>query len=172
LVSSIWSGIFLVIYPFISYSFFIWKSSTYYKGNSKNRKAINYVSVFFIVAVLIYIVFDFNKTLKDNQLIIHSNSMEIIGEYGITIGKNNIKSIDLVTSYPEIKSRSNGFALGHIKKGQFITYKNTQVKLLINSEQSPIIHIITKDKQEIFYSSKNTSNQEIYKEMVIMLKNT
>lgn len=170
LISLVWSGIFLVVYPLISYLFFIWKSGTYYRGNSKNRKIINYVSVFFMIVVLIYIVFDFNKTVKDNELIIHSNSLEINGEYGMEINLNNIKSIKLVTSYPEIISKSNGFTLGYVKKGKFITNNNKELKLLINSQKIPLILIVTKDNREIYYSSKNKSNQEIYKELILMLK--
>jgi len=41
--------------------------------------------------------------------------------------------------------------------------------LLINSQKTPLIVIITKDNQEIYYSSKDKSNQEIYKEMILML---
>ena len=171
-VSAIWSGIFLVVYPLIAYSFFIWKSSTYYRGNSKKRKAINYVSIFFMIAVLIYIVFDLSKTLKDNQILIHSNSIEITGEYGIKISKDKIKLIKLVVSYPELSHKSNGFSIGYVKKGQFITNKNIKVKLLINSQKTPLILIITKDNLEIYYSSKNKSNQDIYKKMVLILKNT
>lgn len=169
-VSTILSGIFLTVYPLMAYTLFIWKSSSYYSGNRKNRKAINYLSVFIMIALLIYIVFDFSKTLKDNELIIHSNSLEINGEYGMEINLNNIKSIDLLKSYPEIANKSNGFSLGFVKKGKFITKNNKEVKLLINSQKKSIILIVTKNNREIYYSSKYKSNQEIYKELILMLK--
>jgi hypothetical protein len=165
-INSIWSSVFLVLYPICSYTFLIWKSNTYYNKINKNRKIITFGGVAFMATITLIIVFDFSKTLKDNQLIIHSNSIEINGEYGMDIDKNNIKSIKLVSSYPKIISKSNGFTLGFVKKGMFKTNKNTEVKLLINSQKTPLILIITKDNGEIYYSSKNKSNQEIFKEMI------
>ena len=72
------------------------------------------------------------------------SGIEISEEYGMNIYKNNIKSIKLVSSYPKIISKSNGFTLGYIKKGIFKTNKNTEVKLLINSQKIPLIQIVTK----------------------------
>lgn len=170
-INSIWSSIFLLLYPLFSYTFFIWKSNSYYNMISKNRKIITFVGVAFMATITLIIVFDLNKTLKDNHLIIHSNSIEISGEYGMDIDKNKIKSIKLVSSYPKIISKSNGFTLGDVKKGIFKTNKNTEVKLLINSERTPLIILVTKDNREIYYSSKNKSNQEIYERILLFYPN-
>lgn len=167
-VSSIWSGIFLVLYPLLMYIFYVYKSSTY----NKNKKKYNTIIIFLMFVFLFYIIFDFSKTLKDNQILISTNSLEITGEYGTIIKKDKIKFIKLVASYPEISYKTDGFTLGDVKKGKYITNKKEEVKLLINSDKTPLILIITKDNQEIYYSSKNKSNQEIYKELICMLKNT
>jgi hypothetical protein len=169
-INSIWSSIFLLLFPLCSYTFFIWKSSIYYNKISKNRKIITFGGVAFMSTITLIIVINLSKTLEDNQIFNHSNSIEITGEYGIKISKDKIKLIKLVASYPEISHRSNGFSIGYVKKGKFITNKNTEVKLLINSQKTPLILIVTKDNREIYYSSKNKSNQEIYEEMNSMLK--
>jgi len=168
-INSIWSSIFLLLYPLCSYTFFMWKSNTYYNNISKNRKIITYGGVAFMSTITLIIVFDLSKTLEENQFLNHSNLIEITGEYGVKISKDNIKNINLVASYPQISYKSNGFSLGYVKKGNFITNKKKEVKLLINSQKTPLIVIITKDNQEIYYSSKDKSNQEIYKEMILML---
>ena len=59
-INSIWSSVFLVLYPICSYTFLIWKSNTYYNKINKNRKIITFGGVAFMATITLIIVFDFN----------------------------------------------------------------------------------------------------------------
>lgn len=158
-----WSGIFLVAYPLLAYMYFIWKGIRF--SRNKAQKRVTYFVIFGLFLLLLFIVFDFKNTLKDNQIKFKNNKVEIAGEYGTELSLKDIKSISLVEKTPEITRKINGFALETIKKGFFKTRSGEKIKLLINSSKTPLILIITKDNQKIYYSSKDKNNDEIYKEL-------
>lgn len=158
-----WSGIFLVAYPLLAYMYFIWKGMHFLRN--KTQKTITYFVIFGLFLLSLFIVFDFKNTLKDNQIKFKNNKVEISGEYGTELSLKDIKSISLVEKIPEITTKINGFALETIKKGFFKTTSGEKIKLLINSSKTPLILIITKDNQKIYYSSKDKNNDEIYKEL-------
>jgi len=123
------------------------------------------------MTLLGFILYQFNSTLKDNEIKIVNNSIEISGDYGDELKINNLKSVTLVKEFPEIDSKISGAALEIIKKGYFKTKSNEEVKLLINSKQSPIVLIETKENKKIYYSAKEKSNTLIYNELIRKMKN-
>jgi hypothetical protein len=164
-VNSDWSGIFLGTYPILAYVFFIWKSNQFTKNKSKKQKVTTYAAMSVMFLLFSVIIYEFKSSLKDNEILVDSKKIEITGDYGIEINISNLKSIELIEKLPEISSKTNGFALETIKKGYFRTENDEKVKLLINSKKTPIIMLITNDNQKIYYSSKDKSNEEIYKEV-------
>lgn len=166
-----WAGIFLGTYPLLAYSYFIWKSNSFNTKKSKKQNIITYSAMSLMFIILIVIIYEFNNCLKDNQIIVSNNKIEITGEYGADININDLKSILLIDNLPEISSKIHGFDLAIIKKGYFYTSNNEKVKLLINSESKPLIMITTKDNQKIYYSSNEKPNEEIYKELKSIINN-
>ena len=103
--------------------------------------------------------------LKENQLKINFESIEFQGSYGEKILASNIQSIELVKELPKISLKTNGFALGSVKKGFFKTEEGEKIKLIINAEQSSVLLITKKNGQKIYYSAKNESNFNIVSEL-------
>ena len=161
-VNSDWSGLFLGSYPILAYVFFIWKSDQFTINKSKKQIVTRYISMSVMFLLFIIIIYAFNSSLKDNEIIVTDQKIEITGQYGLEINFGDLKSMNLVDKLPEIKSKKNGFALETIKKGIFKIANGEKVKLLINSNKSPIILFIYKDNQKIYYSSKEKSNIEIF----------
>ena len=160
------SMIFMGTYPIMAYAFFIWKSNQFYILKTKKQNIITFLGVITMLIIFTFIIYEFTSTLKDNDIKIVNNKLEILGNYGSEININDLKSITLVNEIPEINSKINGANLEIVKKGYFNTTKNEKVKLLINSNRKPIILITTKDKKKIYYSSKEKSNEEVYKELI------
>lgn len=160
-----WSIIFIGTYPILAYTFFIWKGNRFVKAKNKKQKMMTYISIFVMLSIFIFIVFNLVTVLKDNEIIFNGSKIEITGEYGTEINSAEIKSVELVNEVPEIISKTNGFSLAVIKKGIFKTKDQKKVKLLINSQNTPIILLTTTDNQQIYYSSKEKSNEEIYNEL-------
>lgn len=164
-VNSDWSGIFFGIYPILAYVFFIWKSNQFTKNKSKKQIITTYVAMVVLLLLIIFVFYEFNNGLKDNEIIVSPKKIEITGDYGLEIKITDLKSVELVKQLPKISSKTNGFELEIIKKGYFRTESDEKVKLLINSKKTPIILLITNDNQRIYYSSKEKSNVELYNEV-------
>ncbi len=154
------------IYPIICYTYFIWKSNNFYLQKTKKQNTITYLAITSMIILLGLIIFEFNTTLKDNEITVGNSKLEISKDYGCIIDFKNIKTITLENKIPEISSKINGSNLEVIKKGYFKTKENQNVKLLINSNTKPIIVITTKDNKMIFYSAKEKSNTEIYNQII------
>ena len=88
-----------------------------------------------------------------------------MGSYGEILKRPEIQSIELVAHLPEITSKTNGFALGTIKKGYFKTKNGETVKLIINSDNKPIMLFTKTDGNKIYYSAAGKSNEEIVDEI-------
>ena len=106
---------------------------------------------------------------NENKIITDNNIINITGEYGEKINIREIKSISLVDSLPDISIKMNGFALETIKKGLFKTQSDETVKLIINSDQHPLLLITTEDGRKIYYSAKTNSNKQLYDELRMRL---
>lgn len=55
--------------------------------------------------------------------------------------------------------------LGTIKKGYFQTKSRDEVKLIINSDQKPLLLLTKSDGKKIYYSARSKTNPEIYAEL-------
>jgi len=160
-----WSGIIMGTYPIMAYTYFVWKGNQFSKSNDKKAKRKTIITMIFLCFVFIAIAGMFFNSLKDNKIDITKDTIKIEGDYGMELKGSDIKSIKLVDKLPEISYKMNGFALENVKKGYFKTKSGEQVKFYINSENYPLIFIVTKDNQKIYYSSKEKSNNIIFNEL-------
>lgn len=155
-------GIFLAVYPILSYIYFIATSSKYVKGVSTTR---NKAGVFILVGTLLFVICLFGFGFKEDKLMVDSKNIAFEGSYGETLDPTEIQSVELVSQLPEITLKTNGFALGTINKGYFKTDRGEIVKLILNSDRKPIILLTKTDGKKIYYSSKDKANEEVVNEM-------
>ena len=155
-------GVFLGIYPILAYIYFIFKSAKY--SNKPQTKATK-IGIVLLLGVLFFLVGMFALGFKEDKLIINSKAIQIEGSYSEKILPSEIESIVLVESLPKIKMKTNGFALETIKKGYFKTEAGEKVKLILNSDQKPILLFTKTDGKQIYFSSKKRSNSEIFEEV-------
>ncbi len=152
-------GIFLGVYPIIAYIYFAWQTRNY---GERTFQKLNKIGLAVLVFTLIFVGALFFLGFKNDPLIIQNDQIQFKGSYGETLHKNDIKNIELTQQLPHITMKTNGFALGHINKGYFKIKGGETVKLLLNSDKKPYIKITKKDGQQIFFSSKDQSNQELF----------
>lgn len=140
----------LVLYPLIAYLFFIYKSSKFY---SKNH---GIWPIILISVVILVISISFGFAVKNNELLIENQSIEISGIYGETIAFENIQKIELDVPIPDISYKTNAFALGNnFSKGYFKTTNGTIIKLILNGTDKNVVKITKKSGDVIFYSSED-----------------
>ncbi len=74
----------------------------------------------------------------------------IEGTYGLAIAYDNLIQVDTINSLPQIKIRTNGYALGKTKIGNFRLSDYSNVKLYVKSGFPPYILIHAKDNKPIY----------------------
>lgn len=151
-------GIFLAVYPILAYIYFFLTSSKYAKELSKKG---NKIGVAVLIGSLILVIGLLVYGFKENKIFINDDHITIEGFYGEMLSEAEIQRIELVDQLPEITLRTNGFALGSIRKGYFKTKGGDSVKLILNSDHKPIILLIKTDGKKIYYSAKDTPNEEV-----------
>lgn len=155
-------GIFLAVYPLLAYMFFISRSQRYYHGVNKK---LNRLGIFILFLSLLFVSYLLTNGMRESQLSIESGNYWIKGSYGELIKPEEIESVYLVDNVPPIKRRMNGYALGEIRKGWFKTEDGDRVKLIINSNQTPVILITKRNGEKIYFSAKKQNNKDIFREM-------
>lgn len=167
-IDEIAGGIFLTTYPILAYIYFIVRSSKYSKGLSTKWSR---AGVLILIGTLIFVVGLLGYGFKENSLSFGPDIIEFEGSYGETLSQSEIKSIELVDLLPKITSKTNGFALGTVKKGYFESENGEIVKLILNSDNRPYILFTKLNGQKIYYSAKGKSNQDIVNGMKKTLPN-
>lgn len=154
--------IFIAVYPVIAYIYFVVSSSK--KSNGLSSKW-NKAAVLFLSGTLLFVIGLIGYAFRENKLVINSSRIELRGSYGEIINPSEILNVELVNHLPEIIFKTNGFDLGTIKKGYFTKKNGEIVKLILNSDNKPIILFTKTNGKEIYYSAKNKSANEVVDEM-------
>src|SRR5690606_39180946 len=168
-IDEIAGGIFLAVYPILAYIYFIVSSSKYSKGLSTKW---NRAGVIILIGTLIFVIGLLGYGFKENRLSFGPDIIEFEGSYGEVLNRSEIKSIELIDQLPKITSKTNGFALGMVRKGYFKSENGEIIKLILNSDSKPYILFTKLNGQKIYYSAKRKSNQKIVDEMKKRLPNT
>lgn len=100
-----WCGIFLGTYPILAYIFLVWKSNSFTKAKGTKQRNIAYFTMLVMFFLLMFIVFEFNNSMNDNQITVNKNELIISGSYGETINISDIQSVNLIDSLPKIASK-------------------------------------------------------------------
>lgn len=169
-VDADYSGVFAGVYPIAAYIYFIWKGKRFSNMRDTQNKSSFIFAMVVMLGLLIGIIAMFTYSLQDNTIEIKGETIHIGGDYGTDLPINNIQSIELVNELPDISLKINGFALETIEKGYFKTSEGEKVKLLINSQNKPIILITTNTNEKIYYAAKEKSNQEIFNQLIKVVK--
>lgn len=142
-------GVFLGVYPIVAYIYFMWMANKYYVNMKQPSTKIG---VFILVVVLLGCLLLFGVGFRNNKIESTPNSINISGMYGTEISYRDIIEIKLIDSLPKITIRTNGFAVGDIRKGYFKTATNQEVMLFLNTNQAPFLFIKKNDGLQIYYS--------------------
>lgn len=137
--------ILLILFPISMY--FVWCGFCLYKSSAS--KLVPFVSISFIVFVA-GLGFLFLYSCRDPEISYIGNKIIINGIYSTTYDRQHIKSVSLQSSLPTINSRSNGFALGEVRKGWFNTAEGQRVRLYLQSRRGPCIRISGVGGEECF----------------------
>jgi hypothetical protein len=146
-----YAGMFMAFFPLGVYVYFIIKSQKYYR---KKKKSWTLVPVIILLIIIVFVGSIFFMGLREDKLVITGETLTLSGYYGKTLNRSDVQKIELSQTIPPVILKTNGFAVGSIKKGYFKTAEGEIVKLIVQSEHSPIIKITKNDGTKIFSPQK------------------
>lgn len=162
------AGLVLGLGPLIAYLYYMVISIKYYKNINTSFSSKNVLIAAIILTsitiVLVLTLFIYGN--KQNILHIEDDYIHITGMYGERIKMSDIESFDLVDSMPKIRMKSNGYAVGDIRKGYFKMEDGTKSKLIVNKQSSPFILIVKSDGSKIYYTSPEDDTQSLYTDLI------
>ena len=135
----------------------------------KNTKEmVMYLGVFvgllvLLTAVLVPLLYFGSKPA---EYFIQDGILRISGDYGEEIKLSDIVSITKEEKIPEIQFRSNGSALGNVKKGYFQLKDIGQTKLFIESKEPPFIFLNVNSGLRILNTSEWAETEKLYERLL------
>ena len=161
--SANWATVFMVMYPLLAYVYMIGAGNRYYTGTSGQRVG-TYIVMAIIVVVAVGAGFLMFAGMRDSELFLTTQELEIKGLSGMKIAREEVTAFSVTDSLPDISSKASGFAGGEYKKGSFRTDDGRIVKLYINKKSHPYL-LIKAGKDEIYFSSGEISANELYNQL-------
>jgi uncharacterized membrane protein YraQ (UPF0718 family) len=128
--------------------------------NKTNTKKTRFI--YFILGVVMALVVGLmTYGYIPSKALITNGHIKFTGMYGFILPVSEIESIELSDTIPAIKTRTNGFSSGAVKKGFFDLDTFGKTRLLIHSDNAPylIITTINKTKTIINYKDKAKTEQ-------------
>jgi hypothetical protein len=168
-IDKLFSELFIVFFPFLAYIFFF-AFTSYYNRNTNNKSGliVSLVLILIVIIISIQLIID----LKIDRMIIQNDYLTLEGNYGEKIDKKDILSYNLLDSLPILSHKLNGFAMGNVKKGIFLTKSNDTVKLIIHSEKQPFIEIERKNNLKVYYNQEASETNKLFNLIENSMKST
>lgn len=123
------------------------------------------ITVGIIIVVILGVLGATLYGLVPTKYDLNQDSLTIKGMYGETIPFKNMKKVELVDSLPQIKLRTNGYALNNVLKGHFKLEQLGTGKLFIQLGKSPYIIIHTDERYYIINESEGSKTRELYEKI-------
>lgn len=115
----------------------------YNAGRPRTYRSVFIIAVF-IVALIAYPIFFANY---GNEIIVDDNKIEIKGDYSMDIPFDDIDTVLLIESLPNIKLRTNGISTNKVNIGKFKMADGNKCRLYIN-KSTPLFVEIRLDAQD------------------------
>lgn len=147
------------------------KSQKKYPFKSKGGRwgiGITAVTLISVIILLLYGMQTARMQFLQDQIVLS-------GMYGISIDKTAIKEFQLIDTIPAIVIRTNGFAMGKVRKGWFRLEDWGQCRLFLHGYEPPYILIEDFSGNKVLYNledSMQTSNLYIQLKDQIQSPNT
>jgi cadmium resistance protein CadD (predicted permease) len=162
-----------MFFLFIPLSIYTVIKAQSYDGNTRNpdgtMKKKAKVTVVLVVGLLVLTTAGAGVLLyyssQPAEYSLETGTLKISGFYGEEIEFSKIDSITLKEQMPRIKHKSNGSALGQIKKGYFTLEDLGRAKLFLNSSEPPFIFLEAKSGLRILNTGAPAETEKLYADL-------
>jgi hypothetical protein len=140
------------------------------KNKDKTKRAKLTYIILGLVAVFVIGLFTYGYS--PSKADISNNMIKLSGMYGLEMNVSELDNVELVDMIPDIKTRTNGFSSGEVKKGFFNLDKFGKTRLLISSKKSPYLILTKNNADKIIVNFKDKSETEkLFKEIKALIDN-
>lgn len=140
------------------------------KNKDKTKRAKLTYIILGLVAVFVIGLFTYGYS--PSKVDISNNMIKLSGMYGFEMNVSELDNVELSDLIPDIKTRTNGFSSGDVKKGFFNLDKFGKTRLLISSNKSPYVIMTKNNKDKIIVNFKDKSETEkLFKEIRTLIDN-
>ena len=102
---------------------------------------------------------------------VSAQSVTFSGRYGLTIPVSEIVRAELVTALPRGLARTNGLAIGDIRKGYFALEGMGRCRLFLHTGHGPYLVLAYSNGQQLIYGAKKKETTErIYHQIRAVLR--
>ncbi len=140
------------------------------KNKDKTKRAkLTYIILglvaVFVIGLLTYGYLPTKVNVSDNMI-------KFSGMYGFETSISDIDKVELSDKIPHIKTRTNGFSSGLVKKGFFNLDNFGKTRLLISSNKSPYLIITKNNSDKIIVNFKDkTETKKLFGEIKTLIDN-
>ena len=132
----------------------------------EKRKKLKMPLIIFFVLLMIGIPLFIIISSREHSIFFEDDNIKITGLYGETIPVKDIKNVELIKDIPAIQLRTNGLALGAVRKGYFSMKDLGTVKLFLSSSSQPYVKFQTVSNQYIIFNFENADKTiDVYNEI-------
>lgn len=129
------------------------------EGRKSSKKPI-LITVIILITTTVLVVILIAYGSRSTEFSVQGNQLEINGMYGMT---TTIQKVEQIEALPPILMKTNGFAMGATKKGNFKLEGLGKCKLYLESSTGPFIYLETTDATKVFINTKsNTETEKLF----------
>lgn len=153
----------VVLLPLVAYIYFIYRSMRF---AAKSQRGVMKFAFVMLLAVTVGVGFLFVYGSQPNTLEVRDSVIIINGMYGLTLAKEQIADIQLSSTLPPIRFKSNGFATAEMRKGFFRSKDGRTLRLFLSRDKTaPMLFIQVKEGKDIYYQSPEGDEDAIYEKL-------
>lgn len=138
--------------------------------HNKNKTKRTKLTYFILGLVVVFVIGLFTYGYLPSKAVISDNMIKISGMYGFEMNVSDIDNVELSDMIPNIKTRTNGFSSGVVKKGFFNLDTFGKTRLLTYSDKPPFLIISKNNSDKIIINFKDkTETEQLFEEIKTLI---
>ena len=115
-----------------------------------DKPAINWMKPLLYLIVLLAVASSVIPNYRETKVQFENDTFKIKGTYGVTIPFKDIEEVDTVSAIPKISLRTNGYAFGKTRIGNFRFADGSDAKLFVIKGFGPFLVIKSKERVPVY----------------------
>ena len=115
-----------------------------------DKLAVNWMKPLFYLVVLLVVALVVIPNYRETKVQFENDTFQIKGTYGVTIRIKDIEQVDTVSAIPKISLRTNGYAFGKTRIGNFRFTDGSNAKLFVKKGFGPFVVINSKERVPVY----------------------